>query len=332
MSKKIISNIFNYAAHEGAKSFMIEAAPDKLDLHYHFSGDEDRSFGLPKKLEKDLSKALRQVLKLAPDELVTEKYCKIEDKNFQVTFYLTIVPASSGEKIVINIIPKDPRLLSLKQLGLQKKNLKTLEKIKSFRSGLVLISSPDGQGKSTTLNSILQKLNNPDKSIYFLGSSLELPFEGISYLKSNKNNWAKVIKLDSEIIICEIESEEDFKNAAYAASTGRLVIATIGANSVWEALLAYLKLKLPLKLKLDSLKLILNQRLVNLKSSKRKAIGLFEILELRPSLKKYLLDSEFDKTKKNFWENLGRLAIKDGYEPLSFDQQKKIKDGLINAS
>ncbi len=332
MSKKIISTIFNYAAREEAKSLTIESASDKISLRYYFSDNDERSFALPKKLEKSLGTTLCQVLKIAPDELVTEKYSKFETKDFQLTFKLSIIPTHDGEKIIINIIPKKPQLLSLKQLGLQSYNLKTLQKIINARSGLVLISSPNGQGKSTTLYSLLQKFNTPNRSLYFLGTKLEYPFTGVSQLKSNESNWAKINKLDSEIIICEIESVADFKNAAYTAATGRLVLATITANSVWEVLLKYLKLKLPLKLKLDSLKLILNQRLVNLKSTKREDIGLFEILELTPNIKKYLLETEFDKNKDNFWDKLGHLAVKDGYKPLSFDHQKKIKDGLINAS
>lgn len=90
-----------------------------------------------------------------------------------------------------------------------------------------------------------------------------------------------------------------------------------------------MKLKLPLKLKLDSLKLILNQRLVALKTAKRKDIGLFEILELGANLKKYLIATELDKTKDKFWEKIGRLAISEGYEPLISDYQKKTKNGLI---
>lgn len=87
---------------------------------------------------------------------------------------------------------------------------------------------------------------------------------------------------------------------------------------------------MPLKLKLDSLKLIINQRIADLKrTNKRRAIGLFEVLELTPSFKKYLNENKLETNKEKFWEKLGRLALKDGYEPLSFDRLKKIRDGLL---
>ncbi|MEI6528849.1 MAG: ATPase, T2SS/T4P/T4SS family [Candidatus Falkowbacteria bacterium] len=339
MSKKIIKNLFNYAAREGAKDLIIEGVPEKIALHYRFADGEERSFGLPKKLEKDLSLALRQILKLAPDELTTKKYCKIEDKNYQLTFYLTISPSGSGEKIIINIIPKNSHLLRLKQLGFGTQSLKLIQRALKRESGLILISSPQGQGKSMTLYSLLQELNSPKRNIYFIGNRLEYELEGVNNLAVSNSNWEKVMNHDSDIIVTEINTEEDFKNASTAAATGRLVLATITANSVWEVLLAYLKLKQPLKLKLDSLKLIINQRLAPLKRAnnktkrtvrvKRREIGLFEILELSPAIKNFLSDSAIDKTKEKFWEKLGRLALGEGYEPLSHDHQKKTKNGLL---
>jgi len=330
MSKKIISHIFNYAACEGAHGLVIESAPQKVALRYHFPGGEERSFGLPKKLEKDLSLALRQLFSIAPDELATKKYCKIEDKSYRLAFYLTILPARSGEKIIINILPKNSKLLRLEQLGLQKNHLKTIKAALNKRSGLILISSPHGQGKSTTLYSLLQKINTPDRSLYFLGPKLEYPLEGINNLAATKNNWAKVLQTDSDVIITDIKTEDDLKNATAAAATGRLVLSTMTTDSAWEVLAGYLKMKMPLKLKLDSLKLIINQRIADLKrTNKRRAIGLFEVLELTPSFKKYLNENKLETNKEKFWEKLGRLALKDGYEPLSFDRLKKIRDGLL---
>lgn len=330
MSKKIIRNLFKYAAREGAKSLVIENDLKNIALNYHFDGDEERSFGLPKKLEKELSLALRQVLRLAPDELSTKKYCKIEDKDYRLTFYLTILPGVNGEKIIINIIPKNNKFYRLKQLGLQKKDLTRVKNVLRKSSGLVLLSSPQSQGKSTTLYSLLQELNTASRSLYFLGPKLEHDLAGINNLTANKSNWTKILNTDSDIIACEIKTEEDFKNALLAANSGRLVLATITANSVWEVLLIFLKIKLPLKLKLDSLKLILNQRIVSLaRTKKRKVIGLFEVLTFTPALKNFLLETKPEKLKEKFWEKLGQLALKEGYEPLSFDKNKKTKTGII---
>jgi type II secretory ATPase GspE/PulE/Tfp pilus assembly ATPase PilB-like protein len=340
MSKKIIHHLFNYAAQEEAKGFTIESAPEKVALNYKFPGGEERSFGLPKKLEKDLSLALRQVLKLAPDELTTKKYCKIEDKNYRLSFHLTIIPSQFGEKIIINIIPKNHQLLSLKQLGMQKNNQKIIQDFLHHNAGLALISSPHGQGKNTSLYTLLKELSgSTDRSIYLIADRPEYKIDGVNNLLNTKNVWDKILNIDSEIIATEINTPEELKNATLVAESGRLVIASITANSVWEVLLAYLKLKLPLKQKLDSLKIILNQRItpltrspkkISLKKRVRKEIGLFEILEITPTIKKFLIESEDNNTKDKFWEELSQLALKDGYEPLIYDRAQKIKNGLVS--
>lgn len=339
MSKKIISNIFNYATQEGAKDMVIEKLPKKISINYLFPNGEERTFGLPEKLEEELRATLRQVLSLAPNDLTVKKYCKLKSKSACFNFYLTILPSHNGEKMIVNLAPKEKKSLRLKQLGMQSKDVKVLQAAIKHHSGLILISSPACQGKGTTLYSLLQELDTTSRSAYFLGDGLEYHLDNINCLTNTKNNWNRVLNLDSDVIITEITKEEDLNNTFMAATTGRLVLATINANSVWEVMLAVLKLKLPLKLKLDSLRLITNQRVVPLKRShlkmayqktnERQAIGLFELLTLSPEIKKFLLEEEGNKTKENFWENLSRLALKNGYEPLSFDKQKKIKNGLI---
>jgi len=337
MSKKIINNLFGYAAAEGAGRLVIENRSDQIACDYHFSDGDKQSFGLPKKLEKTLMDSLRQVLKIAPGELATKKYCKIYDKNYQLAFYLSILPDQLGEKIIINIINRQDKFFHYRQLGWQVSELNLIKQALKWHSGLILISSPIGQGKTTTLLSLLQELNHPEKNIYFLEKGSKSKITGLNYLENNEKNWEKILNHDCEIIALEeISDDKTFKNAFRAASTGRLVLATINAQSSWEVLLKVLKLSLPLKLKLDSLRLIINQRVVQLKRAKnkktpgRKEVGLFEILSCSPDMKQFILDRRRDPSQKKFWEKLAQLAIKSGFKPLTEDLKKKIKNGLLS--
>ncbi|NLZ74764.1 Flp pilus assembly complex ATPase component TadA [Candidatus Falkowbacteria bacterium] len=339
MSKKIISNIFNYASQEGAKDIIIEKLPKKININYLFPDKETRSFSLPAKLEEDFRKNLQKVLALAPDDLVTQKYCKLKNKTGYFNFYLTILSSADGDRLIINLIPKKQKLFSLRQLGLKSSDVKALQAAAQRHSGLILISSPDNQGKSSTLYALLREIDAFNRSSYFLGESFEHYLDGINYLADTKNNWNKVLDLDSDVIITEITQEKSLYNAFLAASSGRLVLATIKANSVWEVMLTVLRLNLPLTLKLNSLLLITGQRIVPLKRTKSKStrkkinnrqdIGLFEVLNISPAIKKFIIKKEKDKKKENFWEDLVRLALKTGYEPLSYDKKSKIKNGVI---
>ena len=338
MSKKIVNNLFRYAVQENADGLVIEKTAEKIFLNYNLPGGEEQSFVVPNRVKDNFSDTIRQILKIAPEELAYQKYCKIHNKNYRLTFNLTIIPTKTGEKMLVNIINRDNRLYSIKQLGLQRNQLSILKKSLKSKSGLILITSPDGQGKSTTLYSLLQEINKPELSIYLLEKYPEYKLDGINQLPPTIGNWEKLLQYDSDIIaLDDIENQEDFQRIFQAANSGRLVLASINANSSWEALLKILQLKMPLTMKLDKLRLIINQRIATLKRSQnhnkkndRQKIGLFETLVLNSEMKKFIIDSKQKSQKEKFWEKLAQLALKNNFKPLAEDIKKKIKDGLLD--
>lgn len=361
MGKKIIANFFNYAIQEGVNNLVIASRPNHVSLDYHFPGGERRNFVLPKKLEQNFLANLRQILAIAPGELITQKYCKIYDKNHHLAFYLTILPDDAGEKIIINIVNRPTKLWRLGQLGLRAADLRELKTALNARSGLIIISSPPNNGKSATLYSLLSAINDPSLNIYLFSQHPELEISGVNPLAPTAANWEKVLQHDSEVIVADDLNEDwALKNALRAAATGRLVLGTLTAASSWEVLAKILKIELPLKLKLDNLKMIVSQRLANLKRAERKtakkerrainlkehrAIGLFEILKLSPALKKFILKTKAktappklktappklikEMPAEKFQEKLEKLALRDGFRPWEFDRRQKIKDGLL---
>ncbi len=339
MGKKIINKIFKYAAFKEASKISLENKKQGISLEYFFQGDESHSFTLPKKLEKDLNNSLEQIFKLTSNELVKKKYCRFLDSNYRLSFYLSITPSEFGNRITIKIIPKERQLLRLNQLGMERAQLKTLKNLLLKKSGLIIISSPDNQGKSTTLNATIKELDNPNISAYSLGLNLEGEFENINCLKANSYNWDKILSLDSDLIITPLDSEINWQKAIAAANTGRLVLGLTNSDSTWKILETILRLKGPLKEKINNLRLIINQRIYPLKRGQdinnkkkrlsRKNIALFEFLEINKNIKNFLLESKSKKDKSDFWYKLAKLAIENGYHSLKEDYRHKKKNGLI---
>ena len=304
MSKKIISHLLNYAASEGAKDLVLESGTNCLISHYHFPDGTKKSFALPKKLEKNLILNLRELLKVAPGELTTKKYCKIFDDHYQSSFYLTIIPDKNGEKIIINLINKASKHWSLRQLGLLKDDYKSLSAGLKEHSGLIIVSSPPQHGKSSTLYSLLEQLNNEKKNVYVLSEHPTERIDGLNQLLLSENNFNKILRQDPDVIaLDEITNAEILKKSIQAAESGCLVIATIEAENVLEVISKILNLDLPLKLKLDSLKMILNQHLVDLKRPKKLAgrgrnkIGVFELLVFDQTIKDWLFKNSLKNLK-----------------------------------
>jgi type IV pilus assembly protein PilB len=288
MSHKIINRLFSYTNQEGASDLVITDQAQQTSVDYLFPGGTKQSFYLPKNLEQNLTASLRQILAISPGELPAQKYCKITAKDYRLTFHLTILPNKTGEKVIINIINKPDKLWRLSQLGLKTADLKTLKAALKIRAGLIIVSSPPNQGKSATLYSLLAELDNQGRSTYLLSKNPEQEISGVNSLPLTETNWEKILQHDSEIIaIDDLNEDWMFEKAFRSAATGRLVIIAIAASGQREILDKISQIKLPLKLKADTLKIIINQRLVDLKRQKekiargqRQTIGAFEISHL----------------------------------------------------
>lgn len=339
MDKKFIARIFKYALETEATILSLENASRDISVRYLLPDGESRILKLPKKVEQDWGEGLRQLLKLPSGELVNKKYCKLDNSGTRLNFLLTISPSRDGERIIIKIIPKNKQVLRLNQLGLERIPLRALRVVLKKRSGLILVTSPDNQGRSTTLAALAKELDKPDISTYWLGSTPESEFANITTLADNDNNWEKVLRLDSEVIINEIRSIKNLATAIHAASTGRLVIAALKADSVWQGLETILKAPGAVRLKSQALALIMNQRLVALKRSTltsqaskkptRQIIGLFETLALSASLRNAINSGRQAKNKQSFWTDLAALARQNDYFSLKDDYRQKKKNGLL---
>lgn len=336
MSQKIIARILEYGRDEAVKNMVVAANNGRLTLDYYQAGPDKQSLTLPIRSADSFFPSLRHLASLAPHELVSQKYCKVPSKNNCFNFYLTIMPEGGGEKAIISPVKKSATIWRLNQLGLQRHDLQAIKEALSLKSGLVLISSPDNSGRGATLNSLLLELNESDKSIYALMKYRAYDIVGVSALEAKPANWEKVIQIDSDIIFSDdLDNPRSLEMAIRAADSGRLVFGAIKAADSFQVLEKILALKMPLKLKLDNLKIITNQRLTTLKKRGRKDspdtrghIGVFEILKITPAIKKFLTIA----TLQNFSDyraDLARLTAKEGFHSLEDDRRRKIKDGII---
>ncbi len=335
MTNKTWHDLFGYAVKEQAKRVVIAGSKNGLSFSCHLPGGEEAVFNLPKKFETDLVLSLKNLLNIIPGELSYNKHGKIKNKNYRLNFRLNIVPDKFGEKIVINVIDEEDKIISLNKLGFQKKELQLVkQKIKS-KSGLIVITSKERQGKTITMQSLLKELNQENKNIYLLDSAPEFTIDGINCLDNKPENWEKILNHDSDIIAFEAQDDkEDIKKAIEVAGTGRLVIITIKANNSLEALYKLLTSGAPLKLTLNNLKLIIGQELTTLKRATtknkgRKKIGLFEVFTFNKDILNFITKNKTILKTANFWKQFFQVVEENGYEPLVFDYQQKKRDKMI---
>lgn len=230
MNSKIIKKILAYAKQHEILDLTITHKDGNHVLNGE-SGFIKHQIKLPAKFEAELGLTYRRLLSLAPTDLVSGAYFKDKDSAFKIS----IIPDAGGEKIIINTIAKTRKVMSLARLGLGRREKKLIENFLRRRRGIVIIGADDNQGKTTTLYSLLQKINKEEKSCYLLEKHSELELDEINKIISAGDkrlvDLHRVLKSDAEIIAIDDATNDLTEEALLAAHAGRLVIISVKSDS-----------------------------------------------------------------------------------------------------
>ncbi|OTA21809.1 hypothetical protein Xbed_00057 [Xenorhabdus beddingii] len=191
-----------------------------------------------------------------------------ESKN-SYAIRISTLPTLHGEKIVLRIL-NTIHQLSLEQLGLPESQLLLLKQKIRLPQGMILVTGPTGSGKTVTLYSCLQYLNQAKKNICSVEDPVEIPLNGINQTPVNNKiglDFAKVLRAllrqDPDIIMVgEIRDNETAEISMKAAQTGHLVLSTLHTNSTIDTLSRLKSLGISGYTTASCVKLIIAQRLV----------------------------------------------------------------------
>jgi len=194
----------------------------------------------------------------------------IEQKNYDIR--ISTLPSIHGESIVLRILDNGNIEKNLNDIGFEDKTLKAIESILSLTQGLVLVTGPTGSGKTTTLYSMLNKVNTKEKKIITIEDPVEYKLDGVVQVNLNPDidlDYSTVLKnvlrQDPDILLIgEIRDIESLHIAIQASLTGHLVIATLHTNSAIETITRLLDLGAPSYLISATLKMVVSQRLLRL--------------------------------------------------------------------
>ncbi|MGJ0626265.1 type II secretion system protein GspE [Xenorhabdus bovienii] len=182
---------------------------------------------------------------------------------------ISTLPTLHGEKIVLRVL-NTIHQLSLEQLGLPEPQLQLLKQKIHLPQGMILVTGPTGSGKTVTLYSCLQYLNQAKKNICSVEDPVEIPLNGINQTPVNNKiglDFAKVLRAllrqDPDIIMVgEIRDNETAEISMKAAQTGHLVLSTLHTNSTIDTLSRLQNLGISGYTTASCVKLIIAQRLV----------------------------------------------------------------------
>lgn len=172
-----------------------------------------------------------------------QKEVTVGDTTRLINLRVETVPTLYGQDAVLRLFNFDQSLLQLDLLGIPSRQRAEIDEIVSHPRGLVLMVGPTGSGKSTTLYSMLNALNTPDRKLITLEDPIEYGLAGISQIpidttdgQSFADALRSVLRLDPDVVMVgEIRDQDTARTAIQASITGHLVLSSFHANTTSTA-------------------------------------------------------------------------------------------------
>ncbi len=269
---KIVSTILEYAVNSRSSDVHIEPMEDRVRVRYRIDGILYDKLSLPKNVQEALISRIKILSEMKIDEHRAPQdgrfNFKVGDK--EVDLRISVIPAAFGEKIVMRLLRKSGGIPTLNDLGIMGTALKKLEASILKPHGIILVCGPTGSGKSTTLYSLLSRLNTTRVNIMSLEDPVEYQIPGVNQVQINPavgltfaSGLRAFLRQDPNIILVgEIRDKETTDLALQAALTGHLVFSTIHTSNAAGALPRLIDLGAESFLLSSTITAILGQRIV----------------------------------------------------------------------
>lgn len=243
---KIVNTILEFAIKSRASDVHIEPQETKTRVRYRIDGLLQEKLSLPRGLQDSLVSRIKILSEMKIDEKRVPQDGRFAYKvgGEEVDLRVSSLPTVNGEKIVMRLLKKTGGLPTLMDLGLRGSQFRDLEEAITKPYGIILVTGPTGSGKTTTLYSILTKLNKPNVNIVTLEDPVEYQIQGINQVQVNAQagltfaaGLRSFLRQDPNIILVgEIRDSETTSLAIQAALTGHLVFSTLHTNDAATAI------------------------------------------------------------------------------------------------
>ena len=224
-----------------ASDIHIEPTQKDLSVRYRIDGVLHHGFSLPKKNQGGILARLKIMssLNITEFRVPQDGRFKIKFENREIDFRVSSLPGNFGEKIVLRILDKESLAMGIKNLGFSPVPQKLFEESLEAPFGIILVTGPTGSGKSTTLYSIINQLNNAEKNIVTIEYPVEYQIEGITQIQVKpeiglnfSSSLRSVLRQSPDIIMVgEIRDAETADIAIKASLTGEFIFSTLHTNN-----------------------------------------------------------------------------------------------------
>ena len=268
---EVVNEILVDASNKGASDIHFDPHEDYMKIRIRIDGSLSDYAEVPNSVKKNLVTRIKIIagMNITESRLPQDGAIKATLQGINLDLRVSCLPTLNGEKIVIRILDYSMSSSGLENLGFSKSNYEKVLKIISQPNGIILVTGATGSGKSTTVYSILQRLNREDTNIITVEDPIEMNIEGINQVQTNSEigltfatALRSILRQDPNVImIGEIRDTETARIAVRASITGHIVLSTIHTNSSLNTIERLLDMDVERYLLSSALEGIISQKL-----------------------------------------------------------------------
>lgn len=269
---KIVDTLIKHAILERASDIHIEPTEKEVVVRYRVDGVLRDAMILPKSAAAGIVARIKVLSNLKLDEcrLPQDGRFKAESDQWKYSLRVSTLPVFYGEKIVMRLLSESAKAYPLEKLGFYGEGLEKIKNALHKTMGMILMTGPTGSGKTTTLYSMIDILNEPGVNISTVEDPIEYQMPRVNQTQVNAkigltfaSGLRTLLRQDPNIIMVgEIRDNETAALAINAALTGHLVLSTLHTNTAAGAIPRLIDMKAEPFLIASTLNVIIAQRLI----------------------------------------------------------------------
>ena len=314
----IVNAIFIDASNKGASDIHYDPWEEFMKIRIRIDGELIDYAKVPNVYKNNLVTRIKILsgMNITESRLPQDGAIKANIGGEDVDMRVSCLPTNKGEKVVIRILDYSKHVSGIESLGFTDSNLRKVEKAITAPNGIVLVTGATGSGKSTTVYSILNKLNQEDINIITVEDPIEMDIEGVNQVQTNSeigldfaNVLRSILRQDPDIVmIGEIRDTETAKIAVRASITGHLVLSTLHTNDALTTIERLCDMGVERYLLSSSLSAIISQKLA------RKLCPKCKYKRKATQYEKDLIKRELNYDIDEIWDKKGCDECNNGYK------------------
>ncbi|MCP3965535.1 MAG: Flp pilus assembly complex ATPase component [Lentisphaerae bacterium] len=351
---RLVNEMLTQAIEQEASDIHIEPEASHMSIRFRIDGILRDYLTCPLSDYPAIASRIKLLggLNIAESRLPQDGRTNFHVGRYDIDIRISTIPIMEGESIVMRILRKDAMAFDLAKLGMSRHCLDRFDKLINIPHGIILVVGPTGSGKTTTLYSVMQQLNNKARKIITVEDPVEYQLPGLCQMQVNAkiglsfaSGLRSIVRQDPDVILVgEIRDRETADIAINAALTGHLVLSTLHTNDAAGAITRLIDMGVESFLVASALFGVLSQRLirricsdcegtginVNMTGNRcRKCggsgykgrTGIYELLMIDDEVRRAVIANSSSA-------EINKIGVKNGMIPLLEDGMRKVKEKI----